>query len=266
MDRPLPWWLRAIFVLVAAQALLLLATFYQSTLVNLLVPWPASPLNARFIASLYTALGLGVLLCSTSRTFREVRIVLFGIGFATGLLFFLTLIRMFYYPGELHQFPYFWMLFYLVDPLLVAFSFWRLRSTDNSFRVANRFTPLWLVQAGIFGVVGLLLLLLPSVARSIWPWNMTEPLAQLYSAFFLTLAVGTVLAIRESRWEGIRWLTFILTMLAVLVLIVSLVDFNRFRPGVYTIIWFAFFSIEALVFGGLLVSHLLRPSAKGATA
>ena len=106
MDRPIPWRQRAILILVAAQALLLVAVFFQTTLVNLLVPWPASPLNARFIASIYTAFGIGVLMCSFSRTFREVRIVLFGIGFATGLLFLLTLYRMFFYPGELDHFPY----------------------------------------------------------------------------------------------------------------------------------------------------------------
>jgi len=83
MAQPLPWWLRAIFVLVAAQALLLIAALFQPPLVSLLVPWPASPLNARFIASMYTALGLGVLLCSMARSFREVRIVLFLICFAT---------------------------------------------------------------------------------------------------------------------------------------------------------------------------------------
>lgn len=159
MDRPIPWWLRAIFVLVAAQALLLVAVFFQATLVSLLVPWPASPLNARFIASLYTALGIGVLMCSFSRTFREVRIVLFGIGFATGLLFLLTLYRMFLYPGELDHFPVMWMLFYIVDPLLVAFSFWRLGSKDTAARGTNPLTSLWIVQAGIFEIVGLLLLL-----------------------------------------------------------------------------------------------------------
>ncbi len=264
MDRPIPWWLRAIFVLVAAQALLLVAVFFQATIVSLLVPWPASPLNARFIASLYTALGIGVLMCSFSRTFREVRIVLFGIGFATGLLFLLTLYRMFLYPGELDRFPFIWMLFYIVDPLLVAFSFWRLGGKDTAARGTNPLTPLWIVQAGIFGIVGLLLLLFPGVGVAIWPWRMTEPLSQLYSAFFLTLAIGNALAIRESYWEGVRWLTFILALLGLLVLVVSLVDFQRFKPGISTVIWFAFFSIEFLVFSALfLVGRRVQPTLKG---
>ncbi len=74
MAQPLPWWLRAIFVLVAAQALLLVAAFIQPPLISLLVPWPASPLNARFIAAIYTALGLDVLLCSVYwQVFLELR-------------------------------------------------------------------------------------------------------------------------------------------------------------------------------------------------
>src|SRR6266852_4289285 len=168
MAQPLPWWLRAIFVLVAAQALLLIAALFQPPLISLLVPWPASPLNARFIASIYTALGLGVLGCSMARSFREVRIVLFGIGFATGLLFILTLFRIIFYPGELTKFPLFWMLFYLIDPLLVAFSFWRLGWNGTSSSEPNPLMPLWTAQVVIFGVLGLLLLFLPGVGINIW--------------------------------------------------------------------------------------------------
>ncbi len=213
MAQPLPWWLRAIFVLVAAQALLLVAALFQPPLISLLVPWPASPLNARFIAAIYTALGLGVLLCSVAHSFREVRIVLFGIGFATGLLFLLTLYRMIVYPGELTKFPLFWMLFYLIDPLLVAFSFWRLGGRDKA----------------------------PSEPNHV-----------------------SAMAVREPRWEGVRLLVFIFATLAVLVLIISLVHINRFKSDASTVVWFVFFAAEAIVFGGLLISHLVRPSLKGA--
>jgi len=264
MAQPLPWWLRAIFVLVAAQALLLIAALFQPPLVSLLVPWPASPLNARFIASMYTALGLGVLLCSMARSFREVRIVLFGIGFATGLLFLLTLFRMIAYPGELTKFPLFWMLFYLIDPILVVFSFWRLGGRDKAPSEPNPLALLWVIQAAILGGFGLLLLFLPEVAISIWPWVMTVQLSQLYSGFFLSLSVVSALAAREPRWEGVRVLAFIFAILAVLVLIISIVHIGRFKSDASTIIWFVFFGAEAVVFGGLLISHLVRPSMKGA--
>jgi hypothetical protein len=264
MAQPLPWWLRAIFLLVAAQALLLLAALFQPPLISLLVPWPASPLNARFIAAIYTALGLGVLLCSMARSFREVRIVLFGIGFATGLLFLLTLYRMIIYPGELTKFPLFWMLFYLIDPLLVAFSFWRLGGTDKVPSGPNPLMLLWVIQTAILGVFGLLLLFFPGVAINIWPWAMTVQLSQLYSGFFLSLSVVSAMAAREPRWEGVRVLAFIFATLAVLVLIISVVHIGRFKNDASTVVWFVFFAAEALVFGGLLISHLVRPSAKRA--
>jgi peptidoglycan/LPS O-acetylase OafA/YrhL len=174
---------------------------------------------------------------------------------------------MFFYPGELDHFPYIWMLFYIVNPLLVAFSFWRLghrNGKDTAARGTNPLIPLWIVQAGIFGIVGLLLLLFPGIGVAFWPWHMTEPLSQLYSAFFLTLAIGNAMAVRESHREGIRWLAFILALLGLLVLIVSLMDFQRFKPGISTVIWFAFFGIEALVFSGLfLFGRRVRPSVKG---
>jgi hypothetical protein len=264
MERSIPWWLRATLWLAAAQALLLLLALFAPQYVNLLVPWPASALNARFIASLYVSLGLGVLLCSLAHSFREMRIVLFGIGMATTLLFFLTLLRMYFHPGELKQFPYFWLLFYIVDPLLVAFAFWRFGWGATTPLGANALTPLWIVQAGFFGVLGLILMLLPTTAIGFWPWAITEPQAQLYSAFFLTLAVASLLAIRELTWQGIRWLVFMVMMLALLVLVVSLLHLSRFTNGITTIIWFVWFGVEALVFGSLFIRHLVRPSSKGA--
>lgn len=265
MAQPLPWWLRAIFVLVAAQALLLVVAFFQPSMISLLVPWPASPLNARFIAAIYIALGLGVLLCSVAHSFREVRIVLFGIGFATALLFVLTLYRLIVFPGELTKFPLNWMLFYFIDPLLVAFSFWRLGGRDKAPSEPNPLALLWSTQAAILGVFGFILLFFPGFAISFWPWAMTVQLSQLYSGFAISLCIVSAMAVREPRWEGMRLLAFIFATLAVLVLIVSVVHFSRFKSDASTIIWFVFFAAEAITFGGLLISNLLRkPSVKGA--
>lgn len=183
---------------------------------------------------------------------------------ATTVLFFLTILRMYSHPGELKQFPTFWLLFYIIDPLLVAFAFWRFGWGDTTPREASPLTPLWLVQAVFFGVLGLILTVLPSAAMRFWPWAITEPQAQLYSAFFLTLAVLSLFAVREARWEGIRWLVFMLMMLALLVLVVSLFHLPRFTNGISTIIWFVWFSFEALMFGSLFIRHLARPSPKGA--
>jgi hypothetical protein len=257
MGQAVPWWARGVLWLAAAQALLLLLALVQPSSVNLLVPWPASPLNARFIASLYVALGAGVVLCSLASSLREMRIVLVGVGTATALLLVLTLLRMELHPHELTRFPLFWLLFYVVDPLLVGLVFLRLGWGGSGPDGPRPPAALWLVEAVLFGVAGLVLLLLPGVARSLWPWTITEPQAQIYSAFFVTLAVTSVLAAREPDWAGVRWLAFMIAFLALLVLGVSMLHLPRFAGGARTAVWMTVVGLEALVLGGLFVGHTL---------
>jgi hypothetical protein len=257
-SRPVPWWVRAVLWLAAAQALLLLLALVQPSQVNLLVPWPASPLNARFIASLYVALGVGVVLSSLARGFREMRIVLVGIGVATALLLVLTLVRMAAHPHELPRFPLFWLLFYVIDPLLVALVFLRLGWGGADPPGATPPRALWFVEAVLFGAAGLVLLLLPAVARSLWPWTITEPQSQLYSAFFITLAVASLLAARERSWAGVRWLVFMIAFLALLVLGVSLIHLPRFTSGGATVAWMVVLVAELLGCGGLFVALSMR--------
>lgn len=253
VERAVPRWVRAVLWVAAAQALLLMLALAQPSAVSLLVPWPASPLNARFIASLYVSLGVGVLLCSLAPRFREMRIVLVGIGMATLLLLALTVIRMALHPGELATFPFFWLLFYVIDPLLVGLVFWRLGWGAAGPETARPRAGLWLVQAVLFGAAGLLLLLAPAAAMSLWPWAITEPQSQLYSAFFLTLAATSLLASREPSWDAVRWLVLMIALLAVLVIAVSLLHLPRFTKPPATAAWLVVFSAEALVFGGLFV-------------
>jgi hypothetical protein len=256
----LPWWVRFVLLVAAAQALLLVAALIDTTQVKLLVPWPASPLNARFIAALYVSLGVGVAVSSSARRFVEVRIVLFGIGMATVILLILTIVRMVVHPGELRQFPLVWMLFYVLDPVLVGMVFWRLGWGNETSTRLSPSTWLWVVEAAVFGVAGVIMMVDPQAGRSLWPWAITEPQAQIYSAFFLTLAAASLLALREEHWAGVRSFVLMIVLLSVLVIVVSIIHLPRFtRPGA-TAVWFGFFGVEALLFGALFVRRL-RPSA-----
>jgi hypothetical protein len=258
-DDRVPWWVRAVLLIAAAQALLLLAALVDPPQVKLLVPWPASPLNARFIAALYVSLGAGVVLASTSRHFTEIRLVLFGIGMATMVLLVLTIVRMALHPQELKQFPFFWLLFYVIDPLLVAAVFWRMGWGGHAGAGFRPLTLLWVAESLIFGSAGIVLMIDPAAARSVWPWAITEPQAQIYSAFFLTLAVTSILAAREERWEGVRWFVVMITLLSLLVIAVSILHLPRFTNATTTALWFVVFGVEAVVFGGLLVRGMLPP-------
>ena len=250
--------MRVVLLITAAQALLLVAALVDPKQVSLLVPWPASPLNARFIASLYVSLGVGVALAGTARSFVEVRIILVGIAIATVVLLILTFVRMALHPAELQKFPFFWVLFYVIDPLMVAVVFWRVGWGGRGHPTWRVVTWVWAVQAALFGAVGLALMIDPGAARGVWPWAITEPQAQIYSAFFLTLSAASVLAALEERWEGVRLILVMIVLLALLVLTVSIIHLPRFTRPAETTVWFVVFGAEAVVFGGLLLRGTLR--------
>ncbi|MFN8471686.1 MAG: hypothetical protein U0822_05790 [Anaerolineae bacterium] len=264
MDTSIPRWLRVFFVIVTAQAFLVTLALFQPTLINIVEPWPASPLNARFIGALYTALGIGVLLCIRARFFREVRLITIGIVVATATLLFITLYRLWAFGmGELalpDKFPVGWTLFYIIDPIVALYALWRFRSQDTAPAAANPLAWLWGAEAIIFGVVGLFLLFLPALAISLWPWAMTPPLAQLYSGHFITIAVVSAFAIREPRWDAVRIMVATIMVLALLVLAVSVVHFDRFKSNAWTVAWFIFFGAEAIGLGALLWRRRVRGS------
>ncbi len=265
MDRSLPWWLRATFFFIAIQAFDFALILFRPDLITSLEPWKATPLNAHFIASLYLSTGIAVFLCGLGRNYLQVRIILIGIGVATFVLLLLTLYRLFSYPGELPRIPVIWLVIYIIDPLLVAFGLWYMRTTKSpELREKNTLSSLWVAQTVIFAAVGLLMMLLPGVVVRLWPWGLTEALAQLYGAFFLAIAVVTGLSIGEWRWEGVRASAVMLMSLGILVVIISLLHLDRFKFPLATLVWFVFFTAEALIFGGLLLIRQMRPAVKEA--
>jgi len=107
--------------------------------------------------------------------------------------------------------------------------------------VRHALTPLLIAEALVFGALGLLLLLLPETAAAVWPWALPPLLGQLYSCFVLTFAVGAALTARESSPLAVRNFLIASLSLTVLVLCVSVLHFDRFKPEPVTAIWFAAF-------------------------
>jgi hypothetical protein len=236
----------------------------QPPWITVVLPWDASPLNARFIAALYLMGAISALLCTIAARYAEVRISLIEIGFVTGVLLLITVPHF----GEFtpQDFPYRWTIFYTIDPLVSALIWWRLRASAPQQAGKNPLAPLFLTYAAILGVAGVILLGLPALAASLWPWALPPILGQVYSVFFLTFALGGVLAAREPGWAGVR--VYVLANLGMLLLIVG-VSFwhaDRFKPGPATWAWYALCLAGMAAFG---VALLRRPDwlpAKGAIA
>jgi hypothetical protein len=253
----MPWWLRAYLGFAAVQG-------FGIGLTGLLVPAEmqiplrVSPLNVRFVAALYVAGAVGVLWAAFARKREETRVFVLGFGLATGMILVLTIAfwSEFMADGLPHR-PV-WIFDYVVDPLLALIivpvaGLWPPRTGAR-----HALSPLLRIQAAVFGALGLALLLIPDVVAAGWPWVLPPLLGQLYGCFFIAFAVGAGLAARETEPRPVRVFALASLTLMLLVLIVSFVHLDRFKPEPVTWLWFAAFGLGACVFAAALLAERSR--------
>ena len=257
-------WLRFFFLLVLVQAITIGRSLIWPDQITANLPWPASPLNARFIAALYWMGAISALLCLVARRYVAMRISLIEIGVVTGVLLLLTLPHLGEFTPE--TFPYRWMILYTIDPLVVALALWRMRGRDPAPVGRNPNAPLFIVYAAVLAIAGIVLLVAPTLAAQLWPWTLPAILGQVYSIFFLTFALGGLLAAGEPRWEGV-WI-YVTANLGMLLLIiaVSLYHADRFKTGLTTWIWYGLCLAGALAFAAVLIRQTRQIAAQGAVA
>ena len=256
-------WMRFFFLLVFIQAANIGRSLIWPEVMAANLPWPASPLNARFLATLYWMGAISALLSMAARRYAEVRISLIEIGFVTGALLLLMLPRL----GEFTAatFPYGWIILYTIDPLLAWLILWRMRGRDPVPAGRNPLAPLFTAYVAVLAIVGVVLLVAPALAAQLWPWTLPPILGQVYSIFFLTFALGGLLAAREPRWEGV-WI-YVVANLCMLLLIVavSLYHADRFQAGPLTWAWYSLMLLGILAFVAALARHPRPLAARGAT-
>lgn len=252
MDRPMNWWIRGFLIFAAVQGLGIGLT---GLLVppEMQIPLRITPLNTRFVAALYAAGGIGVLLAAFAKRRAEARLFVVGFGFVTLLILILTLLHWSDFMNDSLPHRPVWIFDYVVDPLLVLLLVPLAGLWPPAQGARHLLTPLLIVQALLFGALGLLMLVAPDLASAYWPWTLPPLLGQLYACFFLTFALGAVLAARETSPLAIRNFVISSLGLVVLVLIASALHFDRFKPEPVTAVWFAAFGIGVIAFVVALV-------------
>jgi hypothetical protein len=93
-----------------------------------------------------------------------------------------------------------WLLLYAGIPANAAYSLWRSRRAPpvGAWRFGSRWQAFLLGQALTLGAYGAGLLVVPEWSAAFWPWPVDAFHARLYSAAFLTPALGTLLLIRAA--------------------------------------------------------------------
>src|SRR5919202_1826390 len=113
----MPWWIRAYLAFAALQGLGIGLTGLVAP-PEMQIPLRISPLNARFVAALYIAGGVGVLWAAFARRRSEARLFVIGFGVATALILVLTILHWSDFMADALPHRPVWIFDYVVDPLL----------------------------------------------------------------------------------------------------------------------------------------------------
>jgi hypothetical protein len=263
MNQSMTWWIRAFLISSAIRGLILGVTGLVAP-AQIQIPLQLTPLNAGFVAALYLAGTIGLILTIFVRHRADARPFLIGTGVVTALLLSVTLLHWAEFETTLSTTLVLWVGSYIFDPIAITLLVVMHRLVRPANPGRHRLTRLFLVEAGVLGALGLVLLALPATAAARWPWPIPPLLAQLYSCFFIAFAVIALLVARERRPVLIR--TFTITSLALMVGVfgASLPYLARFTGGVATWVWFGVLLLGMAVFGAALVGRTpSRPFAVG---
>lgn len=252
----MPWWVRAYLLVGAAQGIIIGVTGMLRPEHVIGFPLSTTPLNVRFAAAFYLAGALGLILSAVARSAVDARIFVVGFIIVTTLLLISTI----WYWNDfiVKGTPWAWLLSYILEPLIGRFILLHLRLRSAAEPGRHRWSPLFQVQAGVFGIAGVALLAVPSTVAEHWPWALTSVLGRVYAAIFLAYAVGALLAAGERRAEALR--PFAASSLCFLAgaAVASLIHHDRLVSGAPTVGWVI--CLAAGIVGlGAVVIDLYRP-------
>jgi hypothetical protein len=228
------------------------------------LPFKIPPLHARFIGAVYLAGATMMLLAAAARAWHEVRVVTVILGVWTGLLGLVSLLHLGVFDWASRP-TGFWWFAYIWFPLGAAFIAWNQRAeTDHPDEPP--LSPLLRCFLAVQGIVAIVLalglLLAPGLMITLWPWNVTPLLTQIYSAPFLAYGIGSLYAAWQHGWSEARIpviATLVLTFVAVVASSLHSGLFNTANPSTW--VWFGGLGVAALGLAAFTVIPRLRDGA-----
>lgn len=154
-------------------------------------PWLLKPFNARFLGAVYCAEMVSVLFTIRVRRWSTARLAVPQAVVFTAIV---TLASILQYSQFNFNRPivWGWFVIYILPMVIIAFYWWIFRTpgASDGVSLSKAWSSFLLAEAIVLGVYGISLFVLPSVAAAFWPWTINAFHAQMYSAIFLTGAVG----------------------------------------------------------------------------
>lgn len=252
MNRTMTWWIRAFLISSALRGLLLgfngLLNYREIS-----IPLQFTPLNAAFVAGLYLAGTIDLILTLFARDRAEARPFLIGTAVVTTLLLSVTGMHWAEFETTLSPKLIGWVGSYVFDPIAITL----LVVTHGLGNAANpgshRLSRLFVAEAAVLGMLGWFMIALPEAAATVWPWRIEPLTAQLYSCFFLAFAMIALLVSREQRPVLVRNFTISSLALVSFMLLASVLYLGRFGNELSTWLWFGTLAIGITSFTAVLV-------------
>jgi hypothetical protein len=208
------------------------------------------PLHARFVGVLYLFGGVYMIGCIVARRWSQVSPALPAIGIFTSLLLLVTILNEEAFDYDLTP-VWVWTLSYIVYPSIAFALAWTARGRQLP-AVSGPALAAWAqtflrVQAVVFAIVGVLLLVARGAMADVWPWPISDGLAQFYGGPFLAYAFCS------WQYSGRRTFTELAAIAPAMLVftagtvIVSLVHSELFSSSdLATWVWFVGFGAAAV--------------------
>jgi hypothetical protein len=143
-----------------------------------------------------------------------------------------------------------WFVAYGVYPAIALWLVWAHRRTilaaGHGSEVPAGVRVYLLGQGILLVLLATALFVAPSTLAGVWPWPITDELAQLYSAPFLSFGIGSLLLGRVGSWSRMRTGAITMAVFAVGVLTASYIHRSLFSLSeLPDQLWFGLFTLGA---------------------
>lgn len=233
----------------AIEVLVLLITgfglMFFSGQIALLWPWALTPFNTGFLGAVYLSSLIATVLLVWQGMWFPARIVTVMVFTFTSIVFFVSLAYFGNFDASKLPSIWGWFILYAALPMNVAYHLWLYRSIPNPAKTS---LPKWLkmyllIQASIYGLYGIGLLLFPVELTSFWPWGIDAFHGRMYSVAFLTPAVGAFLLWYDANpleMQALGWTQLVGGVLPILGLVMVELTIQRINWAAWgTWLWLA---------------------------
>ena len=254
---------RIFFAVICAAALLVavLGLFNPAYLASIFTWLVLPPLHARFVGAIYLFGAVFMAGCLFAKQQAEVRWAVQMIGIWTGMLFIISLLNLSAFGLNLLPVQI-WFASYIIYPIIAIWMTFRDRASMDTAPLSGPALDSWaknflLAQGIVLSALALALFFAPSFMTTLWPWKVTQTLAQMYAGPLLSIGIGSYIYSQQGQWLGVRSIVPGLLSFTAVTVIVSFMHISLFSfTEVVDLLWFAWFIVSTLILGAMTLRSL----------